>query len=164
MNAIATSQRIDGRSGVGRLSAAAVLTVALGGCAAHPEPVAREPVRGQAPRREVTAAYSGGTLKTSLDPAFNVLVVHAAAESALRARGYSITSSTGSADHARITARSAGSGVGLRTILGDIAVEQVVVDTVASSDSTDMRVRFEPWGDEPRSRAVMDAVLTRLRR
>ena len=125
----------------------------LGACASSPKP------QGQS--REIQASYDVRTLKAHLDSAISVLAVQAAAERALRSRGYTITSSSATGDHARITGRAAGSSSG---ILGGIGAEQVVVESSAGNDSTDLHVRCEPWGDERASRAVMDAVLNRLGR
>lgn len=138
--------------------------VALCGCASDPQPVGRATEQSERGTRDVLASYTGSTLKARLEPVYAVLTVRAAAEQALRSRGYTITESSASADRARVVGRAAGSGRGLVTILGTVGVEQVVVEVVVASNATELRVRFEPWGDEARSRTVMDAVLTRLGR
>ncbi|MFN7021549.1 MAG: hypothetical protein ACK4WH_09515 [Phycisphaerales bacterium] len=138
--------------------------IVMCGCASDPQPVGRATDRSELGARDVLAKYSGSTLKARLEPVYSVLTVRAAAEQALRSRGYTITESSASSDRARVVGRAAGSGPGLVTIVGTVGVEQVVVEAAAISNATELRVRFEPWGDEAQSRTVMDAVLTRLGR
>lgn len=109
-------------------------------------------VAGQGRERDVQAAYSMRTLEARLAPSTQVLTVRAAAEQALRSRGYTVTESSGSADSARVVAKSSG--------LGDW--DRVVVESWAREGSTAVFVTCEPFGDEATSRTVLDSVLRRL--
>lgn len=100
----------------------------------------------------VMASTSLGTLEATLPPTVSVLAIGVAAENALRARGFTTTSRSASEDHFRMTARQAAAGM-----LDSVSVW---VDTVP--DGPGLRVRFEPLGDETRSRVLMEAILAEL--
>src|SRR5215813_6854318 len=68
------------------------------------------PKLGTAGRSDVAAAYSMGTLTTELGPEVSILAVSAAAERALRARGYAVEESHATEDRSRLIAARAGHG------------------------------------------------------
>lgn len=143
--------RRAGETGVavaGLVSFACVLlgVGAMGGCQAS--------VASQGSRRDVVASYQFRTLESHLGPEVQVLTVRAAAEQALRGRGYSILESTGAADRARVVAKGPNTG----------DWDRVVVESWLASRSTGISITFEPLGSESQSRAVLDAILNRLGR
>lgn len=102
--------------------------------------------------RSVMAAYGLRKLRTELPPTVRVPAVVAAADAALRDRGYAVTSSHASEDAGRVEGEPRGAGV----------LESVVVSARLVADSTRVEVVIKPWGDEPKSRAILDAILIRL--
>jgi hypothetical protein len=111
-------------------------------------------VSSQGKQRDVLAAYQFGTLDSKLGPEIQVLTVRAAAEQALRSRGYVVEKVSGGGDRTRIQARAAGQG----------GWDKVVVESWIGDRFTGVSVKVEPWGDEAESRAILDAVLNRLGR
>jgi hypothetical protein len=107
-------------------------------------------------RRDVLAAYQFRTLEARLGPEVQVLTVKAAAEQALRSRGYVISDASGGNDRCRVVARLSGDGDWDRLV-----VESWVADR---PPATMVSVTCEPWGDEALSRTVLDGVLNRLGR
>ncbi len=105
-------------------------------------------------RSGVTASYRLRTLTVDLPPEVGVMTAQAAAEEALRARGYVVTSSEATTDRADIEANRAGDGFLAKTV-----VSARVTDT-----GMRIAVRNEPLGDEAASRSIMDALLVRLGR
>ncbi|MFN0011381.1 MAG: hypothetical protein ACKVS8_07025 [Phycisphaerales bacterium] len=103
-------------------------------------------------RTGIMASSSLGTLEATLPPSIPVLTISAAAERALRARGFTITEKTASEDRAHIEAQQRSPGV-LESV-------SVWVSTLAAGPG--LRVRVEPLGDEARSRVVMEGILTEL--
>ncbi len=140
MRAVSVAALLGGVVGVG-----SVVGV-VGGC--------QPSVGAQGRGRDIMATYSVRTLSVQLEAALQVLTVQAAAESAVRSRGYIVTSATGTADTMRVEAKDSGSG----------DWDRLVVEGCVKQNSTEISVRCEPWGDEGVSRAVMDAVLIRLGR
>jgi hypothetical protein len=124
---------------------AAVLVAGVAGC--H----TTEAAQGQS---GVTASFYGRTLTAEIPGAVPVQAVSSAAQSALRARGYTITSASASGDYTRVTAATPRAGI----------LDQLVVRGRLSSDATRIEVTVEPFGDETRSRAVLDAILASLGR
>jgi hypothetical protein len=112
------------------------------------------PRLGQAGRSDVAAAYSMGTLTTELGPEVSILAVSAAAERALRARGYAVEESRATEDRARLIAARAGHG----------PFEKAIVESWVTHRGTAVAVRIDPFGDEPASYAIMDDLLSRLGR
>jgi hypothetical protein len=117
-------------------------------------PACQPSVASQGQNRDVLASYQFRTLKSRLGPEVQVLTVRAAAEQALRARGYVITNVTGAGDRSRVEAQAAGQGT----------LDKLVVETWAGDRFTGVSVTIEPLGDEAESRAVLDAMLNRLGR
>ena len=121
-----------------------VLAVAAAGCASEPKPAGSD--------RELTAVYVGGTLRTDLGGAIRAPAVAAAAGEALRDRGYAVTGSKVTEDAAEVSGRAPGAG----------RFETVTISARAWGDGTRVRIEYGLWGDQARSRALMDAVLSRL--
>lgn len=113
-------------------------------------------VSSQGQRRDVMAAYQFRTLEARLGPEVQVLTVKAAAEQALRSRGYVIAAASGGNDRCRVVARSSGDGD-----WDQLVIESWVADR---PPATVVTVTCEPWGNEALSRAVLDGVLNRLGR
>lgn len=124
-------------------AAAALIASALGGCNAE------HAYHGSG---DILASYSVRTLKADLPPSIRVPGAIAAAGSALRSRGYAVVSSEATEDKGRVVATAPGATMGERTVV-----------TVRQTD-TGVRVSItaEPFGDESRSRLVLDAMLARL--
>jgi hypothetical protein len=119
----------------------------LGGCATDPEPV------GSLQGNSLTATYAMGTLSTTVDKStVGTREVAAAAENVLRRRGYTIRSASISDDLTRISGSAVGAGNWDATIVS------------ASRTATGVRieVHVEPFGDQDKSRAVLNDVLGRL--
>lgn len=125
---------------------ACVAAAVLGGCQPKVSTHGRE--------RDVRATYGLRTLTAELGPEVQVLTVQAAAEQALRRRGYIITRTTGTADRARVEAKSAGDG----------SFDKVVVESWVAPGATGVSVVREPWGDEEISRSILDGILNGLGR
>jgi hypothetical protein len=117
-------------------------------------PACQPSVASQGQKRDVLAAYQFRTLEAKLGPEVQVLTVRAAAEQALRSRGYVVSAVSGAADRSRIEAKAAGKG----------ELDKVVIESWVGNRFTGVSVTCEPWGDEAESRAVLDAVLNRLGR
>lgn len=109
-------------------------------------------VAAQGRDRNVDAAYQFRTLSAKLDPTIQVLTVSAAAEQTLRARGYTVTRASATADTARVSAKRGGSS------------DTVVIESWLGDRFTGVSVTCEPWGDQATSRALLDGVLNRLGR
>ncbi len=133
------------------LSAWAAVTLALAlivltGCKAR--------IGGAGKEREVQASYQYRSLSADLSDGVSVRAAAAAAESALRSRGYVITGSDVTSDRARIEARAHGDGW----------LDKVVFSASSAGAGTRARFTSEPFGDEAASRALMDSMLARLGR
>lgn len=115
------------------------------GCTPKPVP---------AGRGDIMTTYSFGTLSAGLPPDLPVLTAAAAAESALRARGYVVVRRTSTADLARLEGRRS----------GENSWDKAVITVRRSADGIAMDVKSEPWGNEPESRALLDAALARIGR
>ena len=127
---------------------AALVTVAplAGGCKAR--------VEGAGKEREVEASYRFRSLSADLTDGVSVRAAAAAGESALRSRGYVVTRSDTTSDHARIEAKSHGAGT----------FSKVVFEARAIGGGSRVSVTSEPFGNESVSRSLLDAVLARLGR
>ncbi len=102
----------------------------------------------------ITAAYSLGTLTCDLPDTVRVPAIMAAAEGALRGRGYSITSKASTDDRGRIYARAP----------RDSRVEGVSIEARVTSAGHQVSIHFDPLGDDARSRVLLDDLLARLGR
>lgn len=126
-----------------------LLAAFLAACAS--EPVAQ----GQS---RTLATYSFGTLEATLPDSARVQAVTAAADATLRARGYAVTSTRGTADMSYVYAKSSvRQGPMAMPSKGYVAVEAKVV-----AGGTFVTVKVGDFGDEPESRAILDDVLRRL--
>ena len=104
--------------------------------------------------RRVMAGFAFGTLTANLPQTVSVSQVHAAAESVLLDRGYSIEGSACTLDNARVRARSRVDGRDETTTIAARVIPSGV------------RVAIEAGllGDEAVSRALLDDLLARLGR
>lgn len=107
-------------------------------------------------RPGITATYAFRTLHTELEPTVSVLTAIAAAEQALRARGYSITKSVSCEDKGLVVAKPPGAS--------SRDLNKAVVESRVTKTGTSIQVRVEPFGDEAASYAIMDALLARIGR
>jgi len=133
------------------LSAWAAVTLALAlivltGCKAR--------IEGAGKERGVQASYQYGSLSADLSDGVSVRAAAAAAESALRSRGYIITGSEVTSDRARIEAKAHGDGW----------LDKVVFNASGAGAGTRASFKAEPFGNEAASRALMDSMLARLGR
>ena len=117
---------------------------ALGGCKSHHA--------SQGSDQSIVASYRTRTLHAVLPASVRVQAVVAAADSALRDRGYAVTESRSGEDAGTVEARPANP-----RFLESVAVHARVVN-----EGTRVLVRFQPSGDESRSRAILDGILVRL--
>lgn len=78
--------------------------------------------------------------------------VVSATNQALRDRGYAVRTSRATEDSGAVEGEPRDAGL----------LEAVVVDVELSADGTRVTVRVKPFGDEARSRAILDAILNRL--
>lgn len=105
-------------------------------------------------REHITAAYSLGTLTCDLPDDVRVPAIMAAAEGALRGRGYSISSKASTDDRGRLYARAP----------RDSQIEGVSIEARVTSTGHQVSIHVDPLGDDSRSRVLLDDVLTRLGR
>jgi hypothetical protein len=104
--------------------------------------------------RDVQASYQFRSLSADLPQGISVRAAAAAAESALRSRGYIVTRSDTTSDRSRIEAKAHGDG----------AFDKVVFEAGDGATGTKASFTAEPFGNESASRALMDAMLSRLGR
>ena len=116
----------------------------VGGCKSHPASAGND--------RQLTATYRGRVLSTELPGGVRVPSVAAAAEMALRHRGYSITSKASTEDYARIEGEPPKSGWG----------EKLVIRARQTPSNTKVEIVAEPLGDQTLSRSVLDEMLVAL--
>jgi hypothetical protein len=129
------------------LTLATVTLAILAGCSAKPA------YQGQ--DRGVLAVYRFRTLSATLPGEIRVPAIVAASEAALRQRGYTVTHSSMSEDSARIDAEAHDAGL----------LESVCVKArVRPGEETSLDIRFEPLGDQTKSRALLDTILAQLGR
>lgn len=105
-------------------------------------------------RENLTAEYSLGNLTCELPDSVRVPAIMAAAEASLRARGYSISSKSTTDDHGRIYARAP----------REFAIEGVSIETSVTSAGHQVTIHVDPFGDQARSRVLLDDILARLGR
>lgn len=125
------------------LSASLLALAAAGGC--------KTTVESQGKSR-TSAAYSAGTLTADLPSTVRVQAAMAAAESALRDRGYTIGSKRATEDSGFVMAKQPRAGW----------MEKTTITAKISGGGTRVTVDVEPWGDQAQSRAILDDVLKRL--
>jgi len=107
----------------------------------------------QGPRHDVLASYRFRTLTCSVEREVRVPAVVAAAEATLRERGYSVTNSRASEETGEVEGEPFDPKI----------LESVVVKAKMSKrQSTTIDVRIEPLGDQVRSRAILDGILSNL--
>lgn len=98
------------------------------------------------------AAYGVRKLRTELPSSVRVPAVIAAADAALRDRGYGVTLSHATEDSGRVEAEPRTAGV----------LKSVVVMAKTIPDGTRVEVLVTPWGSEAKSRSILDGILVRL--
>lgn len=99
-----------------------------------------------------SATYQGRTLSADLPSQVRVPSVAAAAEMALRHRGYAVTRSPTTEDYARVEGSPPQAGWG----------ERIVIRARQSASKTRVEVVAQPLGDQRLSRALMDEMLVNL--
>lgn len=129
-----------------RILSAVLVTAAAVGCRSRPA------VHGS--DQSLVATYRARTLHAVLPATVRVQAVVAAADIALRDRGYAVTGSRSGEDAGTVEGRPADPRF----------MESVAVHARVVPEGTRVLVRFEPLGDESRSRAILDGILTRLGR
>jgi hypothetical protein len=102
--------------------------------------------------REILATYRVRRLGAELPGTVRVPAALAAAKAALLRRGYAIKSATATEDAGEVTAVPADAGL----------LESLSIDIRRSSRGTRVQIIAEPIGDQTKSRAVLDAMLTEL--
>lgn len=109
-------------------------------------------MKSQGANQDVTATYSGATLRSNLPEDARVPAVVAAAEQTFRARGYAVLHSSATEEGGEIVARAPRHDdfprVRLRASRGE--------------SSTIVDIKVEPFGNQELSRSVLDGVLQRL--
>jgi hypothetical protein len=103
-------------------------------------------------RGDVLAIYTATTLTAEFPDEIPVPAVTAAAETALRNRGYAVASSESTRDRGRLEAKMPNPWV----------LERVIVMSRLSDLGTRVQIRIDPLGDEARARAILDDMLVRL--
>lgn len=103
-------------------------------------------------RGDVLAIYRFTTLTAEFPDVVPVPGVVAAAETALRDRGYSITESKSTRDSGVVVAKGPKAGL----------LEKVTISPRLSDLGTRVSVRIDPLGGEAESRAILDDLLARL--
>lgn len=100
----------------------------------------------------MSAGYAFGSLTCDLGVEVTTDQVAAAAEEALRVRGYTVTSRRVSSDRARVVGKAA----------GEWSARQTVVESSLTAQGNRVRVKAEPFGDESASRAILDEMLAMM--
>jgi hypothetical protein len=126
-----------------RFLVAAVCAAAIG-CHAQPAK--------QGTDRELVATYKQRELTADLPGNVRVPSVAAAAESALRHRGYSVTLASKTEDYARVEAEPPNAGL----------FERVIVRARQTPSKTRVEIVAEPLGDQTLSRSLLDEMLAGL--
>jgi hypothetical protein len=106
----------------------------------------------QGSERHVTASYRFRTLTADLPPDIRVPAATAAAQAALRSRSYAVKESTVTADAGRIEATPVDAGL----------LDKIIVSVKETGSNARIHVRVEPMGDQAKSRAILDSILTQL--
>lgn len=99
-----------------------------------------------------SASYTIPSLTTSLPEWVTPQAVAAAAEQTLRDRGYTITSSSATTDRVKVVAREPNTG----------PLKRYVVKAEWTRSGSAVSVKCDPLGDQVRSRAILDGILSRL--
>lgn len=139
--------RVVSRRRVGRNASAAFASIAIAFAACSPQLSSHG-------REHITAAYSLGTLTCDLPDSVRVPAIMAAAEGALRGRGYSISAKASTDDRGRIYARAP----------RESRIEGVSIEARVTGAGHQVSVHVDPLGDDARSRALLDDILARLGR
>ncbi len=132
---------MDARPGILLLAAACAL---LTGCKAVPQ--------NMGSGRSVQASYLRRTLTADVPATVRVPAAVAAADAALRDRGYAVTDSTATEDVGRVAAEPRDAGF----------LDAVVVDVRVTGSGTRIEVTVRPIGNRAQSRAILDSILSRL--
>jgi hypothetical protein len=137
--------------------AAVALAAGIAACRSSPRPAGTNQETGSNGTQAVedgkqTATYSGRTLSTDFGQHVRVPAVAAAAEMALRHRGYSVTKSPATEDYARIEGAPPRAGW----------FERVVIRTRQTSGRTRVEIVAEPLGDQVLSRAILEEMTVAL--
>ncbi len=98
------------------------------------------------------ASYTLPKLSASLPEWVTPRAVAAAAEQTLRDRGYAVTSSSVTTDSVKVIAKEPNTG----------PLKRHVVKASWNRSGSTISVKSDPFGDETRSRAILDGILARL--
>ena len=96
--------------------------------------------------------YSFGRASVRIAEPVRIPTIIAAANASLRSRGYTIESTESSVDEGKIIARQPDFK----------SFEKLVVSAALVPAGVEISITQQPFGDEERSRALMDSVLQRL--
>ena len=96
--------------------------------------------------------YSYGRASVRIAEPLRIQTIIAAANTALRARGYTIESTESTADAGRIVARQPDFK----------SFEKLVISAALVPGAVEISITQQPFGNEERSRALIDAILKRL--
>lgn len=96
--------------------------------------------------------YKFGRASVRIAEPLRIQTVIAAANATLRSRGYTIESTESTADEGKIIARQPDFK----------SFEKLVVSAALVPGAVEISITRQPFGDEERSRALMDAILQRL--
>lgn len=140
----ARTQRVIRARSIAVALGASALMGALGACATTE-------VQTQGDSR-TQASYTLPKLTASLPEWVTPRAVAAAAEQTLRDRGYSVLSSAATTDSVKVVAKAPGTG----------PLKKHVVRASWNRSGSTVTVKSEPFGDETRSRAILDGILARL--
>jgi len=129
-----------------RFVAASALALAaiMGGCKGAPA--------YQGSQRDVLATYKVRRLTADLPPTIRVPAAVAAGKGALLSRGYAIKAASMTEDSGHIEGAPADPGI----------LESIWIDIRQTSSGTRVRIIAEPLGNQVKSRAILDAMLSQL--
>ncbi|MCW5769735.1 MAG: hypothetical protein KIT19_13740 [Phycisphaeraceae bacterium] len=102
--------------------------------------------------RQTEASYSVRSLTASLPEWVTPQAVAAAAEQTFRDRGYTVSSAVATTDSVRVVAREPNTG----------PLKKHIVQATWNRAGSSVSVTTTPLGDQVRSRAILDGVLSRL--
>ncbi|MBX3366917.1 MAG: hypothetical protein KF912_06330 [Phycisphaeraceae bacterium] len=102
--------------------------------------------------RQTEASYSVRSLTAALPEWVTPQAVAAAAEQTFRDRGYTVSSAVATTDSVRVVAREPNTGT----------LRKHIVKATWNRAGSSVSVTTTPLGDQVRSRAILDGVLSRL--
>ncbi len=109
-------------------------------------------VKSQGANQDITATYSGGTLRSNLPETARVPAIIAAADQTFRSRGYAVMSNSSTEDAGEIVAKAPRHD----------NYPRVQVRASRGASSTVVDIDVTPFGDQDLSRSVLDGILQAL--